>query len=73
MDSDSRADFLRRKINSLGLVEFVEHNTSFLGIESNYKTPSKDKAYSSVIFKDEISICPTYALQYLEPEECEGI
>lgn len=73
MDSDSREDFLRSKINSLGLVEFVEHNTSFLGIESNYKTPTKDKENTSVLYKDGCLICPTYALPFLEPEECEGI
>lgn len=73
MDPDSREDFLRGKINSLGLEEFVEHNTSFLGIESNYKTPSKDRENTSVIFKEGCLICPTYALSFLEQEECEGI
>lgn len=73
MDPDSREDFLKKKINILGLEEFVEQNISFLGIESNYKTPSKDKENTSVMFKEGCLICPTYALSFLEPEECEGI
>lgn len=73
MDPDSREDFLKEKINILGLEEFVEHNTIFFGIESNYKTPSKDKENTSVMFKEGCLICPTYALSFLEPEECEGI
>uniref|UniRef100_A0A8W8KE68 OTU domain-containing protein n=1 Tax=Magallana gigas TaxID=29159 RepID=A0A8W8KE68_MAGGI len=72
MDPDSREDFLKEKINILGLEEFVEQNISFLGIESNYKTPSKDKENTSVMFKEGCLICPTYALSFLEPEECEA-
>lgn len=73
MDSDSREGFLRSKVNSLGLEEFVEHNTSFLGIKSKYKTQLKDKENSDAILKDGCSKCPTYALSFLQPEECEGI
>lgn len=73
MDSDSRADFLKSRINSLGLEELVEHNISFLQIDSNYKTPLKDKDNINANLKDGCSRCPTYALPFLQTEECEGI
>lgn len=73
MDSDSREDFVRSKANSLGLEEFVEHNTSFLGVRSKYKSQLKDKENSNTILEDGCSKCPTYALPFLQPEECEGI
>lgn len=73
MDSDSRADFLKSRINSLGLEELVEHNISFLQIDSNYKTPLKDKDNINANLKDGCSKCPTYALPFLQTEECEGI
>lgn len=71
MDSDSREDFVRSKANSLGLEEFVEHNTSFLGIRSKYKSQLKDKENSNTTLEDGCSKCPTYALPFLQPEECE--
>lgn len=37
MDFDLREDFVRSKVNSLGLEEFVEYNISFFGIRLKYK------------------------------------
>lgn len=73
MDLDLRSELLRNNIDRFGLAKFVEHNSSMLGIESNYKTPSKDHGHAFGIIKNGYEICPKYALSFLEPEECEGI
>lgn len=73
MDSDSRSEFLRSKIDCFGLAKFVEHNSSMLGIESHYKMPSKVQEHAFGITKNGYAICSNNALPLLEPEECEGI
>lgn len=73
MDSDSRSEWLRSKIDRFGLAKFVEHNSSMLGIVLNYKMPSKVQEHAFGIIKNGFTICPIHALPHLEPEECEGI
>lgn len=66
MDFDLREDFLRGKINSLGLEEFVEYNISFFGIELNYKMLLKDWENMFVMFKEGCLICFIYVLLFFE-------
>lgn len=73
MDSDSRSEWLKSKTDRFGLAKFVEHNSSMLGIKSNYKLPSKVQDHAFGIIKNGFTICPINALPHLEPEECEGI
>ena len=49
------------------MVDFLKNNERFLGMESDYKTASDEDV------KAGYTLCPTYALEVLEPEETRGI
>ena len=66
-ESEARKQFLRNKVNCLGMVDFLTNNERFLGMESDYKTASDEDV------KGGYTLCPTYALNVIEPEETRGI
>lgn len=66
-DSEARKQLLRNEVDRLEMVEFVENNKSFLGIESDYRqTPGAGP------LKDGYNLCPMYTLQFIKPEEIIG-